>query len=96
MQILSRQLNFLANRKADSVNCIKIEGHVALPSSPTLSSLAWFYFSFRFSEVELNSNCKNEYNIKSSKDYCHTLVLPAQFTAGGHFVCMGHYDEIIL
>ena len=39
MQVLSGQLIFLANsRKADSVNCIKIKGHVALLSDPTVSS----------------------------------------------------------
>ena len=47
MQVLASQLHFQANRNAElaipplfwSVNCIKIGGHVALLSDPTVYSL---------------------------------------------------------
>ena len=47
MQVLASQLHFLANKNADlaipplfwPVNCIKIGGHVALLSDPTVYSL---------------------------------------------------------
>ena len=47
MQVLASQLHFLANKNAElaipplfwPVNCIKIGGHVALPSDPTVYSL---------------------------------------------------------
>ena len=47
MQVLASQLHFLVNRNAGLsipplfwlVNCIKIGGHVALPSGPTVHSL---------------------------------------------------------
>ena len=47
MQVLASQLHFLANTNAElaipplfwPVNCIKIEGHVALLSDPTVYSL---------------------------------------------------------
>ena len=47
MQVLASQLHFLANRNAElaipplfwPVNCIKIRGHVALLSDPTVYSL---------------------------------------------------------
>ena len=47
MQVLASQLPFLANRNAELAvpplfwpdNCIKIGGHVALPSGPTVYTL---------------------------------------------------------
>ena len=47
MQVLASQLHFLANKNAElaipplfwPVNCIKIRGHVALLSDPTVYSL---------------------------------------------------------
>ena len=54
MQVLASQLHFLANKNAElaipplfwPVNCIKIEGHVALLSDPIVYSLYCVFASF--------------------------------------------------
>ena len=59
MQVLASQLHFLANRNAGlaipplfwPVNCIKIGGHVALLSGPTVYSLYCGTGMFNYSEI---------------------------------------------
>ena len=72
MQVLASQLHFLANRNAGlaippllwPINCIKIGGHVALLSGPTVYSLY----------------CAQNENTRSKKDkqrlFIQTLNLP--------------------
>ena len=70
MQVLASQLHFLANKNAElaipplfwPVNCIKIGGHVALLSDPTVYSLYCdkVLYTLEFQEViVLISMCTN-------------------------------------
>ena len=60
MQVLASQLLFLANRNAGlaisplfwSVNCIKIGGHVALLSDPTVNCLYCAHASYTYAKTE--------------------------------------------
>ena len=61
MQVLASQLHFLANKNAElaipplfwSVSCIKIGGHVALLSDPTVYSLYYTVYSLYYTVYSL-------------------------------------------
>ena len=66
MQVLASQLLFLANRNAGQaipplcwpVNCIKIGGHVALLSDPTVNCL-YCDFTFKKNRARTNGEKRN-------------------------------------
>ena len=97
MQVLASQFHFQANRNAElaipplswPVSCIKIRGHVALPSGPTVYSL------YCDSNIETNNAAINNkyilmhnFTIATCLKFWHVFILPPRaadtiFHAGG-------------
>ena len=81
MQVLASPLHFLANRDAElaipplfwPVNCIKIGGHVALLSDPTVYSL---YCGNKHDLVDARHRmCSNNYYLVADKVYTFVDLL---------------------
>ena len=78
MQVLASQLHFLANTNAElaipplfwPVNCIKIEGHVALLSDPTVYSLYCDCGSTKEIYLKFLFKIKLLHNIRDYKTIC--------------------------